>query len=89
MGFNRSPAQVLLIGWGGAMGDLDRDGRLDILQANGMVDDSYDRGLGTGDRKFDKKGEAPSWRIFRRQKEEGSYAEGSYAEGRNASFLLS
>jgi len=30
-------------GWGGAMGDLDRDGRLDILQANGMVDDAYDR----------------------------------------------
>jgi hypothetical protein len=29
-------------GWGGAMGDLDRDGRLDILQANGMVDNSYD-----------------------------------------------
>lgn len=30
-------------GWGAAMGDLDRDGRLDILQANGMVDNSYDR----------------------------------------------
>jgi hypothetical protein len=30
-------------GWGGAVGDLDRDGRIDILQANGMVDDSYDR----------------------------------------------
>ncbi len=30
-------------GWGGAMGDLDRDGKLDILQANGMVDDEYDR----------------------------------------------
>lgn len=29
-------------GWGAAMGDLDRDGRLDILQANGMVDASYD-----------------------------------------------
>ncbi|MDH4046535.1 MAG: FG-GAP-like repeat-containing protein [Gammaproteobacteria bacterium] len=29
-------------GWGGAVGDLDRDGRIDILQANGMVDDSYD-----------------------------------------------
>jgi Na+-translocating ferredoxin:NAD+ oxidoreductase RnfD subunit len=29
-------------GWGGAIGDLDRDGRLDILQANGMVDNSYD-----------------------------------------------
>ncbi|MDY6802691.1 MAG: FG-GAP-like repeat-containing protein [Cyanobacteriota bacterium] len=32
-------------GWGGAMGDLDRDGKLDIVQANGMVDDSYDRHL--------------------------------------------
>ncbi|TDJ36737.1 MAG: hypothetical protein E2O53_03100 [Gammaproteobacteria bacterium] len=29
-------------GWGGAVGDIDRDGRVDILQANGMVDDSYD-----------------------------------------------
>ena len=29
-------------GWGAAMGDLDRDGRLDILQANGMVDNAYD-----------------------------------------------
>ena len=29
-------------GWGGAIGDLDRDGRLDILQANGMVDNRYD-----------------------------------------------
>ncbi|MEB3359371.1 MAG: FG-GAP-like repeat-containing protein, partial [Synechococcales bacterium] len=29
-------------GWGGAMGDLDRDGRLDILQANGMVDNHSD-----------------------------------------------
>jgi enediyne biosynthesis protein E4 len=29
-------------GWGGAIGDLDRDGRLDIVQANGMVDNSYD-----------------------------------------------
>ncbi len=30
-------------GWGAAIGDMDRDGRLDILQANGMVDDAYDR----------------------------------------------
>lgn len=30
-------------GWGAAVGDIDRDGRVDILQANGMVDDSYDR----------------------------------------------
>jgi Na+-translocating ferredoxin:NAD+ oxidoreductase RnfD subunit len=30
-------------GWGAAIGDLDRDGRLDIVQANGMVDDAYDK----------------------------------------------
>lgn len=30
-------------GWGAAVGDLDLDGRLDILQANGMVDNTYDR----------------------------------------------
>ncbi len=30
-------------GWGAAVGDMDRDGRLDILQANGMVDDAYDK----------------------------------------------
>ena len=29
-------------GWGAALGDLDRDGRLDILQANGMVDNAPD-----------------------------------------------
>jgi hypothetical protein len=29
-------------GWGAAVGDLDRDGRIDIVQANGMVDDAYD-----------------------------------------------
>lgn len=29
-------------GWGAAIGDLDRDGQLDILQANGMVDNRYD-----------------------------------------------
>jgi len=29
-------------GWGAAVGDLNLDGRIDILQANGMVDDSYD-----------------------------------------------
>ena len=37
-------------GWGGAIGDLDRDGMLDILQANGMVDDSYDRHLNNGEK---------------------------------------
>ena len=30
-------------GWGAAMADLDRDGWLDIVQANGMVDDSWDK----------------------------------------------
>lgn len=29
-------------GWGAAFADLDKDGRLDILQANGMMDDAYD-----------------------------------------------
>jgi hypothetical protein len=29
--------------WGAAMGDIDLDGYLDIVQANGMVDDSPDR----------------------------------------------
>ena len=30
-------------GWGAAMGDLNPDGWLDVVQANGMVDDSMDR----------------------------------------------
>jgi len=30
-------------GWGAAMGDLNLDGWLDVVQANGMVDDSVDR----------------------------------------------
>jgi hypothetical protein len=30
-------------GWGAAMVDLNRDGRLDIVQVNGMVDDNYDK----------------------------------------------
>lgn len=30
-------------GWGGAAGDLGRDGHLDLLIANGMVDDAYDK----------------------------------------------
>lgn len=30
-------------GWGGAMGDINLDGWLDLLQANGMVDDSPDK----------------------------------------------
>jgi hypothetical protein len=30
-------------GWGAAMGDLNNDGWLDIVQANGMVDDTPDR----------------------------------------------
>lgn len=30
-------------GWGATVGDIDRDGRLDIVQANGHLDDSYDK----------------------------------------------
>ncbi|PWF46118.1 FG-GAP-like repeat-containing protein [Massilia glaciei] len=30
-------------GWGAAAGDLDLDGKLDIVQANGMVDNAYDK----------------------------------------------
>lgn len=30
-------------GWGGAMGDLNNDGWLDIVQTNGMVDDTLDK----------------------------------------------
>lgn len=30
-------------GWGAAFGDINLDGKLDILQANGMVDDAYDK----------------------------------------------
>jgi hypothetical protein len=30
-------------GWGAAAGDLDLDGRLDIVQANGHLDDNYDK----------------------------------------------
>ena len=30
-------------GWGAATGDIDLDGRVDILQANGMVDNAYDK----------------------------------------------
>lgn len=29
-------------GWGAGFGDLNRDGRLDMIQANGMADDAYD-----------------------------------------------
>jgi len=29
-------------GWGAAAGDLDRDGHMDIVQANGMVDNAYE-----------------------------------------------
>ena len=35
-------------GWGAAAGDLDLDGRLDLLQANGMVDNAYDKGTEPG-----------------------------------------
>lgn len=30
-------------GWGGAIGDLNNDGWLDIVQVNGMVDDTFDK----------------------------------------------
>lgn len=30
-------------GWGAATGDIDLDGKVDILQANGMVDNAYDK----------------------------------------------
>lgn len=30
-------------GWGAALGDFDRDGKLDIAQANGHIDDAYDK----------------------------------------------
>jgi Na+-translocating ferredoxin:NAD+ oxidoreductase RnfD subunit len=30
-------------GWGAAIGDIDMDGRLDIVQANGMVSDKWDK----------------------------------------------
>lgn len=30
-------------GWGAALGDINLDGHIDILQANGMVDDGYDK----------------------------------------------
>ena len=30
-------------GWGAAVGDLNLDGWLDLVQANGMVDDSADK----------------------------------------------
>lgn len=33
----------LRFGWGGAAGDLNLDGHLDIVQANGMVDDTIDK----------------------------------------------
>lgn len=36
-------------GWGAALGDINLDGRIDILQANGMVDDDYDRNSSTCD----------------------------------------
>lgn len=47
-GFHDQAARRLLVneqrfGWGAAMGDLNLDGSLDLLQANGMVDDSADK----------------------------------------------
>jgi hypothetical protein len=37
--------------WGAAAGDLDLDGFVDIVQANGMVDDRLDRRIPDGERK--------------------------------------
>lgn len=47
-GYHDLAADRLLVneqrfGWGAAMGDLNLDGSLDIVQANGMVDDSADK----------------------------------------------
>lgn len=47
-GFHDLAADRLLVnekrfGWGAAMGDLNLDGSLDIVQANGMVDDTADK----------------------------------------------
>jgi len=47
-GFHDLAADRLLVnekrfGWGAAMGDLNLDGSLDIIQANGMVDDTADK----------------------------------------------
>ncbi len=37
--------------WGAAAGDLDLDGYVDLVQANGMVDDRLDRSIPDGERK--------------------------------------
>ena len=44
---DRSTAKNILnenrFGWGAAIGDLDLDGKQDVIQANGMVSDNYDK----------------------------------------------
>ena len=44
---DRSTAKNILnenrFGWGAAIGDLDQDGKQDVVQANGMVSDNYDK----------------------------------------------
>jgi len=44
---DRSTAKNILnenrFGWGAAIGDINLDGKLDVVQANGMVSDNYDK----------------------------------------------
>ncbi|HXG52527.1 MAG TPA: FG-GAP-like repeat-containing protein [candidate division Zixibacteria bacterium] len=45
--WQRSALNEHRFGWGAALGDLDNDGWLDIVQTNGMVDDSLDKRFAT------------------------------------------
>lgn len=44
MAMNQNALNEKRFGWGAAVGDIDRDGRIDILQVNGMVDNAYEPG---------------------------------------------